>query len=198
MTVRPSRRNPEPKDPLGGVSAVSISERANGDLDLSRAMAGARLQPDFEAFYNKAYGSVARALGVTLGDADLGREAADEAMARCFARWSTVQAYDNPAGWVYRVGLNWARSLRIKLNRRRTLPTPDSVPPATVTDPVIQQALQELDLELRAVVTCRMLLDWSTEETATALHLRPGTVKSRLHRALGLLETKLYHLNEGD
>lgn len=198
MTPRPSERKPEPKYPLTGVSTVSISEATNGDLDLPHVMVGGRLHPDFETFYHQAYGSVARALGVTLGDDDLGREGADEAMARCFAHWSTVQAYDNPAGWVYRVGLNWARSHRTKLNRRRTLPTSPPVPPPTVTDPVIEHALQELDLNLRAVVICRMLLDWSTDETATALCLRPGTVKSRLHRALELLETKLYHLSEGD
>ena len=33
-------------------------------------------------------------------------------MVRAYARWDKIGAYDNPGGWVYRVGLNWARSAR--------------------------------------------------------------------------------------
>lgn len=65
-----------------------------------------RFRPEFTAFYREAYPSVALALGTTLGDADLGAEATDEAMARCHSKWQTVRTYDNPAGWVYRVGYN--------------------------------------------------------------------------------------------
>ena len=49
-------------------------------------------------------------------------------------------------------------------------------------------ALRESD---RAVITCRYLLELSEEETACALGLRRGTVKSRLSRALGRLEAEL-------
>ncbi len=153
-------------------------------------------RPDFPVFYREAYPAVARALGITLGDRDLGAEAADEAMARCFSHWSTVGDYDNPAGWVYRVGLNWARSLRRRLSRRPPLHHFSVVEEPTVADPQIQQALTDLDLRLRSVVVCRFLLDWSTQETADALNVRPGTVKSRLHRALNQLETKLHHFRE--
>jgi DNA-directed RNA polymerase specialized sigma24 family protein len=44
---------------------------------------------------------------------------------------------------------------------------------------------------LRAVVVCRLLLDWSVDQTAAALRLKAGTVKSRLHRALAQLERTL-------
>jgi RNA polymerase sigma-70 factor (ECF subfamily) len=71
------------------------------------------------------------------------------------------------------------------------------VEPPTVTDPAIHHALSELDISLRAVVVCRFLFDWSTDTTADALNIRPGTVKSRLHRALRLLEGKLAHLDHG-
>jgi hypothetical protein len=66
----------------------------------------------FAAFYRSDYANVARALSYTLGDVDLGREATDEAMARAYARWAKIADYDSPAGWVYRVGLNWAYSTR--------------------------------------------------------------------------------------
>jgi RNA polymerase sigma-70 factor (ECF subfamily) len=41
------------------------------------------------------------------------------------------------------------------------------------------------------VIAARYLLGLSEAETATALGLRPGTVKSRLSRALGRLRVRL-------
>jgi len=148
----------------------------------------------FTEFYRTDYANIARALGYTLGSVDLGREATDEAMARAYARWDKIRDYDSPAGWVYRVGLNWAYSVRRRM--LRSLPFTEHVsssePP--ISDPAIALALRNLDVKLRSVVVCRLLLDWSVEETADALRIRPGTVKSRLHRALASLERSLGHM----
>lgn len=147
----------------------------------------------FDRFYLEHHDSVARALALTLGDPALGVEAADEAMTRAYQRWSTVRTYANPPGWVYRVGLNWARSF---LRRRKRMvvtslvadaPTHDPAP----ADPALARALAELDEKHRSVVVLRYLLDWSVEQTADALDIAPGTVKSRLHRALAALEHTL-------
>ena len=148
----------------------------------------------FAEFYRADYANVARALSYTLGDIELGREATDEAMARAYARWGKIREYDSPAGWVYRVGLNWAYSTRRRL--MRSLPLVDHGRPAEppISDPAIADALRCLDVKLRSVVVCRLLLDWSIDETADALRIKPGTVKSRLHRALSSLERSLGHM----
>jgi DNA-directed RNA polymerase specialized sigma24 family protein len=146
--------------------------------------------PDFETFYREGYTAIARALAATLGDFDLAKEATDEAMVLAYMRWEKIRAYDNPGGWVYRVGLNWARSARRRLTR--VLPFHEQRvvdPPAT--DPALYAAVLDLDITLRTVVVCRLLLDWSVDDTAKALRIKPGTVKSRLHRALALLEQTL-------
>jgi RNA polymerase sigma factor (sigma-70 family) len=52
-------------------------------------------------------------------------------------------------------------------------------------------ALAELSEPHRLVVTCRFLLDLDERETATVLGWPRGTVKSRLHRALGQLRELL-------
>jgi DNA-directed RNA polymerase specialized sigma24 family protein len=145
---------------------------------------------DFESFYRDGYADIARALTVTLGNLDLAQEATDEAMVRAYARWDKIGAYENPGGWVYRVGLNWARSARRRLSRVAPFHERPVVD-APVSDPANAAALQDLDVSLRAVVVCRLLLDWSVDETATALRIKPGTVKSRLHRALIQLERTL-------
>jgi RNA polymerase sigma-70 factor (ECF subfamily) len=48
-------------------------------------------------------------------------------------------------------------------------------------------AVSSLPADQRDVVACRYLLELSEAETAQALDLPAGTVKSRLHRALGAL-----------
>jgi DNA-directed RNA polymerase specialized sigma24 family protein len=68
------------------------------------------------------------------------------------------------------------------------------VPEPDVVEPAILRALQALPVDHRSVVVCRLLLGWSEAETADALGIRPGTAKSRLHRATTTLATQLSHL----
>jgi RNA polymerase sigma-70 factor (ECF subfamily) len=149
---------------------------------------------DFARFYRASWAGVAQGLTLALGDRDLAIDAVDEAMARAYSRWEKLRHYEEPAGWVYRVGLNWARSRHRRLARRLPFAQPRAVDPAPVTDPAVRRALLELPLKQRSVVVCRLLLDWSVDETAAALGVRPGTVQSRLHRALQSLESSLHHL----
>ncbi len=152
------------------------------------------LSRTFEEFCQAEYSSIANALTWSLGGHDLGREAADESFARAFERWSTVGAMDNPAGWVYRVGLNWGRRRLWRGKRERDLlsqvPTRD-VLHLHYRDPDLASALAELSVKLRSVVVLRLLLDYSERETAEALNLSVGTVKSRLHRGLTQLREQL-------
>ncbi len=165
-----------------------------------------RTEAEFQAFYHQSADGLHRALALALGDVDLAQEATDEAMARAFQRWRQIRRYDSPAGWVYRVGLNWARG-RLRQSTRevlseRPLPHHGGDPglgrepvgdPAAGFDHDLRRALSRLTVEARAVVVCRYLLGWSTAETAGALNLAEGTVKSRLSRALSELERMLDH-----
>ena len=150
----------------------------------------------FEDFYGEARASIARALTLSLGDRDLAFEATDEAMARAYERWPTVSRLDRPEGWVYRVAMNWALSI---LRRRRRsdhrLYDPDDAT-ITVADPDLHAAIGELDVKHRSVIVCRHLLGWSVADTARALGVREGTVKSRLSRATRILQSRLHHLRD--
>jgi RNA polymerase sigma-70 factor (ECF subfamily) len=64
-----------------------------------------------------------------------------------------------------------------------------------ITDPAVHASIAALDIDHRAVVVCRHLLGWSVVETAAALEIREGTVKSRLHRATRILQARLHHLD---
>jgi RNA polymerase sigma-70 factor (ECF subfamily) len=150
--------------------------------------------PSFEELYARARPSIARALALALGDVDLATEATDEALARAYERWPLVQRLDRPEGWVYRVAMNWALSIlrrRRRSDHRLYDPGADTT---AVSDPEIHAALAELDVKHRSVIVCRHLLGWSVADTAVALGIREGTVKSRLHRAHQILQPRLTHL----
>jgi len=150
----------------------------------------------FEDFYRAQADRVYRALAVTLTNPHLAREATDEAMARAYARWSMLRDLDNPGGWVYRVGLNWATSWWRKVRRERSLdPGLDRAAPADAAPAEVLDALSRLAVEQRAVIVCRVLLDLSTNQTAEVLGLAVGTVKSRLARALASLRAALMEGN---
>ncbi len=148
----------------------------------------------FTEFYRESRTQVARALALTLGDVDLAAEATDEAMTRAYQRWDHVQRLANPGGWVYRVGLNWARSVLRRRRLNRQLLYEPSAGAADIGEPAVHRALAELSVDHRAVVVCRHLLGWSLEQTAEALGAPPGTVKSRLNRANQQLAARLSHL----
>lgn len=155
-------------------------------VDISARSRRRDAPPSFEDFYRRAAEDVRRALHATLQNGELARDATNEAMARALQRWSKVSRYDNPEGWVYRVGLNWATSWirRRRRERERPLTMPTTAPAPQLVDHELQAALAGLSVDHRAVVVCRFLLDWSVDRTAEALDVPEGTVKSRLARAL--------------
>jgi RNA polymerase sigma-70 factor (ECF subfamily) len=148
---------------------------------------------DFDVFYQKWRSPIRRSLAFTLGDVGLADEAVDEAMTRAVAQWETVKHYDRPEGWLYRVGLNWARGI---FRKRRyellsDLEASSQVWDDPLPDPDLIEAVGRLSLKLRSVVVARYHLEFSTAEVAEALGISEGTVKSRLSRALHQLSREL-------
>jgi len=143
----------------------------------------------FDGFHRAHRDRLYRALVLATRDPDTASEAVDEAMARAAERWNVIASYDCPEGWVYRVALNWARSVF----RRRLRPVPadadltwDALP-----DPDVSRAVERLPYKFRVVVVARYYLDWSMDQIAEGLEVPVGTVKSRLHRAHTLLKREL-------
>ena len=149
---------------------------------------------DFDSFYAENRDQIARALSLSLRNPDLGAEAADEAFVRACQRWPEVATFTNPQGWVYRVGMNWARSW-LRRTRREREKRPLIVKEEMTEDPIVdvdlERAIATLTPGHRTVVVARFFMGWSIKETAEALGLRAGTVKSRLSRALKQLAGEL-------
>lgn len=153
--------------------------------------------PEFGQFYAENIAPLARALTATLGDPGIAQDAAQEAMARACERWQKIGSYDNPTGWCYRVGMNWATS-RWRKRRREVMDFTDVRPslkddvPQSLDDSLVK-ALLKLPIDQREVVVLRLVQDWSIAETAEALGIADGTVQSRYSRALARLRKELEH-----
>jgi RNA polymerase sigma factor (sigma-70 family) len=164
--------------------------RARPDPGLLTSYTGTA-QADFDAFYRRCRPDIARGLALSLGDLELAVEATDEALTRAYARWKVVSRLDRPEAWVYRVAWNWAvsvfRGRRRSLHRLYERDRADTAVP----DPAIHAAISRLDVKHRSVVVCRHFLGWSVADTAAALDISEGTVKSRLHRATTQLRAHL-------
>lgn len=187
------RKGTKPGSPaFEGVVVIDRSEESEqSERPPEGAAALAPAATSFEAFFDQHHAVLVRALAMALGDVELGRDAASEGFVRALQRWNRVSRYDNTAGWVYRVGLNWARSRRRKTVREVSAHPTERAFASPEPDFELATALRSLSLDHRSVVVGRYYLDWSEADVAAALDIAPGTVKSRLSRALTRLNATL-------
>jgi RNA polymerase sigma-70 factor (ECF subfamily) len=106
--------------------------------------------------------------------------------------------------WILRIVANEARN-RVRSTRRReslaaraatveleqAAPSPEASALAAEDREHLLRALDRLGERDRLVIAYRYLFDLSEAEMADALDLRPGTVKSRLSRAMARLRVEL-------
>ena len=94
---------------------------------------------------------------------------------------------------MYRVALNWATSWlrRLRFRSRQPLPDTPTYDRSAGDNQSLRRALASLSDDHRAVVVLRLFHEMSTRETAMALDIPEGTVKSRLARALDQLRSNL-------
>lgn len=148
-------------------------------------------------------------------DADA-KDLTQEALIRVYRALRRIDPSANLESWLYRIVTN----LYVDLLRRRpkarvesldaprltargdevsrevigTAPDPEQVVVDAQLDADIQRALLQLSPELRLVVVLSDIEGRSYEEIADMARIPVGTVKSRLHRARRVLQSRLAHL----
>ncbi len=161
---------------------------------------------DFSAYASARWSTLVRSavfLGCTLDEA---HDLAQTTLLRCYTAWRRVEKANDRDAYVYRIMLNCHRDSR----RRRwwgerpsaTLPdqaTEDPSQQFEVTD-AVHRALADLTPVHREVIVLRYYAHLSEQQTAEVLGIAPGTVKSRVSRALRQLATNshLADLTEGN
>ena len=144
-------------------------------------------EDEFDRLFGRAF-AVARRL---TGDAAAAEDIAAEALARTYARWSRVRAFEYLDAWVARVATN----LAIDASRRRRVEpaaaASDDPSDDTVLRLALVDALTRLPRRQREAVALRYLADLSVDDVASSLGVSAGTVKQSVHRALKTLRTQL-------
>jgi len=175
---------------------------------LEREWIDAARRGDASAFEElvRQYQEIAfRTAYLVVGDADEARDAAQDGFLRAHAALGRFRAGADFRPWLLRIVANEARNRRRSAGRRANLavraaedrPSIDAAPSPEVavlvheTRDALLAALNGLRDEDREVIGARYFLDLSEAETADALGIPRGTVKSRLSRALARLRERM-------
>ena len=142
----------------------------------------------FEEFV-ATVGRQVRAGLVAANGAHAGADAAAEAMAYAWEHWDRMQAMENPAGYLFRVGQSAARRQRRQASTDRLFPPP---PAAEVeVEPALLPALERLSEMQRVCVVLVHGYGYGQTEAARLLDVSPSSVRTHLERGMRTLREQL-------
>lgn len=188
-----------------------------GDAELTRR---ARLREEaairtLMQRYNRRLFRIAR--GVLRNDAEA-EDVVQDAYVRAFTHLAEFREEASFGTWVSRIAYNEALGRRRRQRQTVDLAVLENVAQAqiipfpltaAINDPertmaqrevheLLEKAIDDLPEDFRLVLISRVVEGLSIEETANLLHVKPETVKTRLHRARKLLHEELdKHLTPG-
>jgi RNA polymerase sigma-70 factor (ECF subfamily) len=151
-----------------------------------------------------------------LGRRDEAEDMAQEVFVQVFKAIGTFRGDSKLSTWIYRIAVNLCKN-RIKYLSRRhdgtqqelepmaeraplseakgvtfgDVARPDHMVEGFQVEKIVQRCIQELDPDFREVLVLCDVEDLSYQEIAEITGLPDGTVKSRIHRARGMLKTKV-------
>jgi RNA polymerase sigma-70 factor, ECF subfamily len=153
-----------------------------------------------------------------LGRRDEAEDMAQEVFVQVFKAIGTFRGDSRLGTWVYRIAVNLCKNRMKYLSRRHSgeqdelepaaerLPLsegkgvtlgetsrPDQLVEGFQLERVVQACIAELDPDFREVLVLRDVEDLTYEELCEVTGLPEGTVKSRLHRARGMLKAAVGH-----
>ena len=168
---------------------------------VERAMAG-----DHDAFSELARVSVGRLYVVArliLRDDGRAEDVAQEALVTAWRHLQGLRDPDRFEAWLHRLLVN-ACYREARRDRRRgsieiqvgALPMPEASDDANLNLDLadrdqLERGFRRLDVDQRSVLVMHYYLGFSLDESAEVLGVPPGTVRSRLHRAIGAMRAAL-------
>jgi RNA polymerase sigma factor (sigma-70 family) len=159
----------------------------------------------YEALVREHQGIAFRTAYLITGSAADAEESAQDGFVKAYRALGRFRRGAPFRPWVLEIVANEARNRRRSAGRRTALalraageapsgdaaPSPEGELLASEQRESLLQAVNRLREDDRLVIGCRYFLELSEEETARALGIRRGTVKSRLSRALERLRAEL-------
>ena len=165
----------------------------------------------YEELVRTHQGIALRTAYLVAGDETDAQEAAQDAFVKAYRALGRFRRGSPFRPWLLQIVANEARNRRRAAGRRQALvlraaagaapgdaaPSPEAALVSAERRDELLAALARLSDEHRLVLSCRYLLELSEEETAAALDVRLGTVKSRVARALERLRVVLGEDGDG-
>lgn len=154
----------------------------------------------YSDFYERSYSIVVGQVFLVTTDRGEAEEATQEAFARLWSCWSQVSRYEKPEAWVRRVALNvamkrWRRGDQLAQDAYAATGLVSEA--ATTGDRLdLIAGLRRLPASHRQAFLLHHVVGLSVQEVADEMStrlapVRPGTVKSWLHRGRGELGNAL-------
>jgi RNA polymerase sigma-70 factor, ECF subfamily len=167
--------------------AELVRQARDGDIDAWETL----IVANQEAVFRLAY--------LLLGHAGDAEDIAQDTFIRAYRYLNSFDAARALRPWLLSIAANLARNRRRSLGRYfHQLQRAARMNPEPVSDveydaarraeaQALWRAVQRLEPVDQEIIYLRFFLELSVEETAESLNIAAGTVKSRLHRALGRL-----------
>jgi RNA polymerase sigma-70 factor (sigma-E family) len=157
---------------------------------------------DFESWMLARQGRLLRTAYLLTGDVHAAEDLVQTSLAKLYLAWDRVSAAPSIDAYARKIMVNEHTSMWRRLWRHREVVTDTSTHDVPVTaeeydgvGAALWDAVRALPERQRAVVVLRYYEQLSEQETADALGVSVGTVKSQASRALGTLRT---HLGDRD
>jgi RNA polymerase sigma-70 factor (ECF subfamily) len=149
----------------------------------------------FDRFFDEHRDRLYRALWLVARDRSVAEDVTQDAFLKVWERWDRVGGLEDPAGYLYRTGLNLLRNRRRRaaLTLRRIVhasPPTDEIAAVDARD-VVVRALGTLTPRERAALVLVDLLDMTSEDAAKALGVRASTVRVLAGRARAALRDRI-------
>ncbi|MFH9554016.1 SigE family RNA polymerase sigma factor [Streptomyces sp. NPDC051445] len=153
---------------------------------------------EFHAFFDRHYAELSRLAHLLTGEPDAADDLAADALLALWNRWDRVRAADHPVAYARGVVANLARTrIRSAVRERRRVALFWSQREEKTENPDIagavdvRSALRRLPFRKRACVVLRHAFDLSEKDTALALGVSVGTVKSQTSKGMAELQKLL-------
>jgi RNA polymerase sigma-70 factor (ECF subfamily) len=177
------------------------------DKEIEELLASGRAVQAFEMLMNAFQHKVFRLAYAMLGERSRAEDAAQETLLRVWKALPQFRGGSAISTWIYTIARNCCLTAIQRSSGKRTssleepgvraaAEVPGRVSQAPLPD--VERMVAELPDECRSAVMLYYMQEKSYDETARALGIPLGTLKTRLHRARRLLAEKVVTMKEGD
>jgi RNA polymerase sigma-70 factor (ECF subfamily) len=162
-------------------------------VELRREREAPKEPRSFEELFLDQHDRLYRALYFITGSRDDAEELMQDAFLKLWERWESIGTIEDPVAWLFRVSLNGfrMRARRARVAARRLVPVTSPRDPFEDVNirEEVRRMLRSLPQRQRAALVLTEIFDYSSEQAAQILGIRPTTVRALASQGRAALRT---------